>query len=452
MLSTNTNECADKKKHYNAIMLTSNDKKRLKIWTQYNDWEHTDFIVGVDSFDDIQIANSESNGFWYFKNTKKSLIKRFVLENSVHVEKACTITLIKKPNGKFTPRFDFQIWNTTKKAFEKLNKETVDENLLKARVNLDSCHENFFDLLSYIINIRGIDFDSSSYAILDPDKAIIADENKVAYFLKLKNKEEVEKVEEIRNLLNEGGVSDDIIRQARADTRKGDVGEFKRLLEYKNYWRNYLDENKHEMKGEGEEAVWHHFLKKNRWIIGLNVEVCFIRDLLDEVNLGATDTTGAGSPVADFLGISDYTILVELKKPSTRIFTNKKKIGTSRANTWSFSDHFIDGVSQCLAQKTEWEKEHKGKDVIDDKGNIVDQVLRRTVDPNSIFLIGNKSREIPESNRDKEVIMKRETLQRFRRNNRNVDIISYDELYERAYFIVYDKKPEPLFFKDDETE
>ena len=43
-------------------------------------------------------------------------------------------------------------------------------------------------------------------------------------------------------------------------------------------------------------------------------------------------------------------------------------------------------------------------------------------------------------NTEAENIMKRDTLERFKRNNRNVEIISYDELYERAYFIIYGEK------------
>ena len=37
-------------------------------------------------------------------------------------------------------------------------------------------------------------------------------------------------------------------------------------------------------------------------------------------------------------------------------------------------------------------------------------------------------------------ITKTKTLERFRRNSRNVDVLTYDELFERAYNIVYSKK------------
>lgn len=143
-----------------------------KIYEVYPELENTDFIVGVDSFNDVQIDSSAISGFWYFKNTKKGLIKRFVLQRTGQIEKACVVTLIKKSNGKFTPRFDFQIWNTTKKACEQFSKEKVDENLIKAKVSFDSCYDNFSTLIDFIRRIEEIDFGSSSYAVVDKAKKI----------------------------------------------------------------------------------------------------------------------------------------------------------------------------------------------------------------------------------------------------------------------------------------
>lgn len=50
------------------------------------------------------------------------------------------------------------------------------------------------------------------------------------------------------------------------------------------------------------------------------------------------------------LGYSDYTVLIELKTLDTDMFT-AEKTSNARANTWSFTPEFIEGFSQCLAQK-----------------------------------------------------------------------------------------------------
>ncbi|MFC1655436.1 hypothetical protein ACFL3C_01075, partial [Patescibacteria group bacterium] len=54
----------------------------------------TSFVVGEDSFKDIEIGTKESSGFWYFKNTKKTLIKNFILKSGKLTKKSCKITLI----------------------------------------------------------------------------------------------------------------------------------------------------------------------------------------------------------------------------------------------------------------------------------------------------------------------------------------------------------------------
>ena len=62
--------------------------------------------------------------------------------------------------------------------------------------------------------------------------------------------------------------------------------------------------------------------------------------------------------------------------------------------------------------------------------------------------MGNKQKELNLNNIQTENIIKRDTLERFKRNNRNVEILSFDELYERAYFIVYNKIAPKLIFKN----
>jgi hypothetical protein len=59
--------------------------------------------------------------------------------------------------------------------------------------------------------------------------------------------------------------------------------------------------------------------------------------------------------------------------------------------------------------------------------------------PTVIFIIGNRKAEFPHDRKDEHHV-KSETLERFRRNNRNIDIITFEELFERAYHIVFSEK------------
>lgn len=403
-----------------------------------DDFKKSSFIINEDVFENIIIEKSDIDKFHYFKHQSKGLIKHFILKNGVQRQKSCDVTLIKKEDGMFTPRFNFYIWNTTKKTKEEFDRGEINKSFIKSNINLDDCYQEFLTLLDFLRSFDGIEIGDTAFQVVD----------KNAFFLNFKTQEEAQKIKDLSRIISEGNISEENIKKSLLDNRKQVLEEFKILLEYKNYWNTYYENNKKDIKGVGEEAVWHHFLKKYDWILGLNVDIRFIREFVDEANAGIPDTTGKGSPKTDQIGWSDYTTLIEFKTPNTHIFTEKKS-ETARANTWSFSSSFIDGVSQCLAQKTDWEKSHKSKDLINKKEEIIDQTKTRTVDPKSIFLIGSKFREISEISLNPEIITKRDTFERFRRNNRNVEIITFDELYERAYFVVYNKKSHNLEIKDE---
>jgi hypothetical protein len=255
------------------------------------------------------------------------------------------------------------------------------------------------------------------------------------YIAVFKSKTELEQVKELSKMIQESGLSDETIRKSLSDKRKDSLIIFQSLLNETSAITEYKE--KFSIRELGEECVWHHFLKNNPWILGLSVDIRFIRDFYPETNSGISNTDGKGSPEVDMTGIRDYTVLIELKTSETLIFTEKKR-SSSRANTWSFSDDFIDGVSQCLGQKFDWDKGHKSKDLTDPKnGTVLSQDKIRTVDPKTIFIIGNKEKEIPEDRNSAHNFLKRDTFERFRRNNRNIEIVTFDELYERAYFIVH---------------
>lgn len=161
----------------------------------------------------------------------------------------------------------------------------------------------------------------------------------------------------------------------------------------------------------------------------------FIGDFLDEKNVGSSNANNQGNPRVDFLGYRDFTTLIEIKTPETKFFTDKNQ-PTARTNTWSFSSDFIDGVSQCLAQKDDWSKNSTTTVVSDDDKQALDMNLIRTIDPRAIFIIGNKEKEINTNSRNTDIWRKRDTLERFIQNNKHMLIISFDELYDRACQIV----------------
>lgn len=261
---------------------------------------------------------------------------------------------------------------------------------------------------------------------------------KESYILEFKDKSELQKIEDLKELVGLSKLSYDQLKELTFENRKKNLRAFLYLL--KNT-KNLRDKYREKFKiAPGEENIWHHFLKNNDWIIGLNTDLKFISDLLDEQKIGNANSKGSESPVVDLLGISEFTTLIELKHSSTDIF--KKIKSKARANTWDFTSDFIEAISQCLGQKEEIEKAYQTKVFLKEDKKRLEKDKIESIDPKSVLIIGNKKREFPINDMDNENILKNNTLERFRRNNRNIDIISFDELFERAYHIVYSKKLE----------
>jgi len=381
----------------------------------------------------IRKASSIDKFFYFFDSQDSSFCSVFILDDKPQVQRRVGVTLIESSNNKLLPRFEFFTWD--KKAEEK--KMETNNKPFKARVQLDGdASRNFWKLIGFLTTIQNIDLkEFSSFRVISSD----------SYISEFKNKEELDKINDLKEMFS--NLDEAIISKALFNKRKDVIEEFKKMLENEKYLKEYRSNHFSEIKSPGYEAVWHHFLKNNNWLLGLNIDIKFICDFTTEVDVGVANTTGSGSPKSDIMGISDFTTLVELKTLNTNFFTDKPK-NTSRANTWSFSDDFIDGISQCLGQKFDWDKNCIQKNLINNDNEILNQNLYRTVDPKTIFIIGNKQKELPFESSNGDVAKRKDTLERFRRNNRNIEIMSYDELYERAYFVVFGSKAPKLVFSE----
>ena len=151
--------------------------------------------------------------------------------------------------------------------------------------------------------------------------------------------------------------------------------------------------------------------------------------------MGNPNSKGVGSPEVDILGISYFTTLIELKKSKAQIFS-QVKTNKSRANTWDFSSNFIEAYSQTLSQRSEISDT---KNIVDEDGAIIDTKRHRILDPKAILIIGNRNVEFPHT-RKTESDIKSDCFERIRRDSRNVEIMTYDELFERAFHIVFSEK------------
>lgn len=213
--------------------------------------------------------------------------------------------------------------------------------------------------------------------------------------------------------------------------RKKQLDIFNKLLNQDGYLQTYISDNK--IKDTKPEKVWHHFFSANDWIFGYGLDYRFLEILQQEAHVSPSDIGGKDSVINDFLlGCNKFTVLVELKRPDTILFGKDK----NRSNSWMLSEELISGVSQILEQKASWQifSETNPGGNFDDKGKPINQ---RTIDPKSILVIGSVKQFEGE---EKEAKIKEKTFELFRRDSRNIEIITYDELYERARFIIEHKE------------
>lgn len=187
---------------------------------------------------------------------------------------------------------------------------------------------------------------------------------------------------------------------------------------------------KHMRIQDWNERQWQDFFEREQWVFGYGLDYRVMRQFDREMTVGRGGADNRNRPVTDFLmNFTDYTVLVEIKKPDTPIFRTSRG---GRAGTWEFSPEFMSAVSQIIEQKAEWLSYAQTGEHHNKSGTEV--LMARTRNAKSILVIGSRDEFSPSENlRDANV--KRDTFELFRRETRGIDILTFDELLERARFI-----------------
>ncbi len=141
-----------------------------------------------------------------------------------------------------------------------------------------------------------------------------------------------------------------------------------------------------------DEPQWQKFFSENTWIFGYGLDYRFLSILQKEAAVSDVDVDGKDTVKSDFLlGSTDFTVLVELKRPDTLLFEQ----GKNRSHSWRLSQYLVHAVSQILAQKAAWEIKSSQTN-FDENGQ---PIIQKTSDPKAILIIGRKD-EIDGNPRD----------------------------------------------------
>jgi len=173
------------------------------------------------------------------------------------------------------------------------------------------------------------------------------------------------------------------------------------------------------------EAEWEAFFASNTWIFGLNLGFQFLGTIKTQPKYVAPSVFGGGGQRGDFLlgttGDARFTVVVDIKKPDALLVQDRPY----RNRVYAPGPELSGGVAQLQSHCLAWE--HKAQ--TDPEESIeLDQRNISAVQPKGILIVGHTS-----SLGDR---YKRDSFARFRRNTLNPEIVTYDELLERARFIV----------------
>ena len=187
-------------------------------------------------------------------------------------------------------------------------------------------------------------------------------------------------------------------------------------------------------KDDWAETRWQDFLERQSWVFGYGLDYRIMRPFDREMVVGAGGTDNREKPTVDYLmNFTSYSVLVEIKRPDTSVFRQRR---AGRSGTWRFSNEFMDGISQVLEQKAEWLAQAQSRQHYDKSGT--HHLATRARDPKAILVIG-RGAEIEGTGNARDAEIRRDTFELFRRDTRNLDIVTFDELLDRARFITRDR-------------
>jgi hypothetical protein len=131
----------------------------------------TDFTIGVDNFDDLEINETAIKGFFFFYDRRrKTLIKRFILAKRDFVTYECRVTLIEK-GGKFTPRLEFSIRDNKNRIVQ----QAENGHRVRARVDLKDCHDAYWSLFRYVSTFLNIEIPRGKFSLVSHDERDIVE-------------------------------------------------------------------------------------------------------------------------------------------------------------------------------------------------------------------------------------------------------------------------------------
>lgn len=211
--------------------------------------------------------------------------------------------------------------------------------------------------------------------------------------------------------------------------RKRQLEVFQRLLNDSTYFD--AAPKKH---GKPED-VWQRFFESNSWIFGYGLNLIYVTALenkkLEQIVSGF-DLTGPGKRTDALLktrGVLSSLCFAEIKTHETPLLVDK----SYRSGCWSPAKDLAGGVAQVQGTVAEACQRIQSRLLPTDAGGNPSGEELFLFQPRSYLIIGSLKQFTDNNGVNSEKLRSFELL---RRNTINPEIVTFDELYERAKFIV----------------
>jgi hypothetical protein len=306
-------------------------------------------------------------------------------------------------------------------TFQKFSKKTGNPH----SVYFSFIGDEIKKIIDFVNSIAGLPLESTASSKIDDNK------------LKdiLLSKEQTQKLlRENQDVLIEF-VKNDITKSdiVTLGYRKKQLKNFEKLLND----REFFQKLKSLYHVESNERLWQLFFEKNTWIFGYGLNYFFNTPLeekkLEQVVAGF-DFMSSGKRVDALMktrGLINSLCFAEIKTPEALLIKDLQN--PYRRECWQISDDLSGSIAQIqrtihksllnIATKTE---------IRDDVGNLTGEKVF-LYQPKSFIVVGNLNEFISVNGINEE---KYSSFELFRQNIKSPEIITFDELYERAKFII----------------
>lgn len=283
--------------------------------------------------------------------------------------------------------------------------------------------EEIGKLIEFIQNIQTVNLER-------PSKINISDEELSKLVLSNRQVKQIlhENEDLFTEILRSEVTTEDVVT---VGYRKKQLEAYAKLLNDTNYFNKAK-----EKKRTTNEGLWQKYFEKNPWIFGYGLGYIFLSGLddkkLEQVVQGHSVSLH-GKRVDALMktkGIISNLCFVEIKTHMTKLLETKPY----RAGCWAPSKELAGAIAQVHGTVASAVESLNSKVSLNDKlGNPTGEEVYN-YQPKSYLVIGSMSEFLTDNGINNEKLRSFELL---RKNITSPEIITFDELYERARFIVH---------------